>query len=241
MDKQKILPIHQASEETESRLELPFVLSREREKEMFEDWCDEPYRVHLGLLYDPTEVIMPQDRIVGLISRLRDCQSSLPQTYVCKGGEPVDLSYGDPKVRPRPFSLWTKLTVKQRQWLHDGMYLQVGFSLESADSNFDPASCIAAAMTLYDADVSGSGSLLPKDHSPMVTGIAQKRDLILEVGRVFDEEYGVADWNESLIAVRNELLIKAGAFIRGLDPDSEFARFSAEGHQYFLDFKWPNK
>ncbi len=215
---------------------LPFMLSTDAEICFFEDWHDESLVIHLIIASDP---LLRPGAIVDfeqLENFLNGTWDKLPRQCTLPSGSELELSGGIPTVFTMPGSLATRLTAKQRQWLHNGCYLQLGFSLECKPCNFDLNPAIFTAMTLYDLEVVGSGSLHPEKHLPKRRPGLDDYELIYAVSRVFDEDFGSADWNHSLVPLRNELLIRFGAELRGLDPDVEFKRFVSEGHDYFLDF-----
>jgi hypothetical protein len=214
---------------------LPFIMPHPWETVMAEGSHDEPLRVHIVLLHDIVTILTDeyQSTIEAAVEHAID---GLPKSFGLPEALCMELSYAEPCVTMLPPSLAERLTVKQRRWLHNGIYVQAGFSVQDGDISFDLGRPIATAMTLFDSEVVGSNSVFVAQHEPKkIVGFAE-RDLVLEIGLVFDPLLGVADWNNSLVPLRNELLIKVGAALRGLEPEVEHDRFIKEGHEYFLDF-----
>lgn len=215
---------------------LPFIVTRPWEKMMVESWHDETLNVHIVLMnYLSSDILTPEGQL-EIEDKVDRAIQSLPKTFSLPMAQLSELSYAVPCVTVIPPSLADRLTVKQRRWLHNGLYLQVGFSITDYDFFFDLGRPIATAMTLLDSEVVGSNSVFVAQHEPKkLVGFAD-RELAYEIGLVFEPILGVADWNNSLIPLRNELLVKLGAVLRNLDPKEEYRRFVNEGHDYFLDF-----
>lgn len=160
----------------------------------------------------------------------------LENDYVIPSGISIKVLHGFPRYLRMPDSLANRLTAKQRMWIHDRAYLQIGFTLHSASSKIDVQPGLGIGMCLYDQNVSNSSSLIPENHVSPAPLSAKDLDLLNLVSWLFHKDLGVAVWNHSLVNLRNELLVKVGAEMRGLDPAGEYEKFLADGHAYFLDF-----
>lgn len=143
--------------------------------------------------------------------------------------------------------LWRLLTLRQRSWLVDGAYLQVGFYDPTVIEVANPFDGIAIAMTLYDSFVDRTGQLNPiyhlgidpsrgagaakwKDPLPIVNGYRVAVNSIFEIG--------LGIWSRQLVALRNTLLIEARARALGRNPKVELDKFKRAGHTYFLQHDW---
>ena len=115
------------------------------------------------------------------------------------------------------------------QWCVNGIYLQIGFYRLNA--MLDPAEQIglANAMLDYDAMVSESHSLEPRDHIPSHIDLqGGYHNTLFREGR--------AEWSRRLIEFRNRWMVTLRAVIEGRNHHAELNRFNRSNEDYFLKF-----
>jgi hypothetical protein len=131
---------------------------------------------------------------------------------------------------------WVPTDDIQRDWSLDGMVpLQLGFKKSYRWSALpDPVNAIYAAMTTYDRMYIESGTLDPKNHTPIPASEAESQAYRLVVNDLYRE--GIAVWSRDLMALRNEVMVKARAQLYGDDPEVEWNRFLNAGFVHYLDY-----
>lgn len=132
---------------------------------------------------------------------------------------------------------WSLLTDDAKKWAHNGLYIEAGyfntFNAEERNVNQVDQS-VVNAMMLYDVAVSQTGSLDPKDHSPLEVGSLFASQWTKAVGRLFETRTGF--WCDVLQDHRTLILIICRALIMGRDPATEYHKFKAAGGTYFLEY-----
>lgn len=125
------------------------------------------------------------------------------------------------------------LTPEQRAWMVNGRYHQVGFYHESGmwiEEQVHVGTGIA--MTLLDWWHSKTKSLDPNDHLPAQfspTVAAHHNDL---AGDLYLDD--IAIWHESLVRLRNEILVVVRAADTGINVIDALAEFRESGRESFL-------
>lgn len=215
---------------------LPFGRTWHDDIEMFHNDSSSILTFHTILLVETSEQEFGTCDVNHEEESLFSYSYELEGDFTLPSGTSINIAHSYPRFLRMPNGLSRRLNAKQRAWMLNDGYLQIGFCCQDGPRNFEIQQGLGIAMTLYDANVSQSGSILPDNHGEAPTlGLADV-GLLYPVSWLFHRELGIAVWNRSLVDIRNQLLVKIGADMRGLDASSEYDRFLAEGHAYFLDF-----
>ena len=123
----------------------------------------------------------------------------------------------------------------QREWIVDGLYLQLGFINEHLLRGEPAAMGILGAMMFLDSYYCITRSLEPKDHIPLPLTELLFEGLVKDIGSLYKSGIGV--WCRELIDLRNRALIELRAK-RAVDDDplTAYDRFVAAGGKYFLEY-----
>lgn len=124
----------------------------------------------------------------------------------------------------------------QKDWAIDGRHhLQLGFCKGTLVDLFDdPGPAIYLAMSVDDAMYVASGSINPKEHSPIQETEENAANFRSIVSDVFQKGLGI--WCRDLVNLRNEVMVKIRARLYGDDPEVEWKKFCDAGMVHFLDY-----
>lgn len=129
---------------------------------------------------------------------------------------------------------WSLFPATANQWAVEGLYVEAGYfnPISANGENVDQR--VIDAMMLFDAAVTQSRSLDPKDHSPLDVGSLFASQWSNAVGGLFRKRTGI--WCDVLQDHRTLILIICRALIMGRDPVTEYHKFKAAGGTYFLEY-----
>lgn len=119
----------------------------------------------------------------------------------------------------------------------DNMYLQVGFYDNKYNNQPEPAS-ILDAMTVLDLSISYG---IEQNYSsaienPGFVAVEELEDAILyRTGVKGLFQHGFAEWNKGLVELRNDVLIRLRALMKGENPELALEEFHGNNCRYFLE------
>lgn len=214
---------------------LPFVLSPDDEREMVNSDTIDDFELRI-IMHDTPYAVPPSPLTIKKIREiLTPFAETLPKTFTTVGGKTVSMDISIEAVR-RSHNLTPQLSVLQQRWMVDGCYPQVGFLMPEKRFNFSFADALASSMTILDSLVIGSNSTKLEDFEPREFATIPELEFGFRIGAAYQSGY--CFWQSQLEPFRNEVLIRVGAALRGLDPEVEYQKFLASGVRYFLHHRY---
>lgn len=210
---------------------LPFLLSTEDEREMVNSDTIDDFDLRI-IMHDTPYAVPPSPLTIKKIREiLTPLGETFPQTFTTAAGRTVNVEVSVEAVR-RSHNLTPHLSVLQQRWMVEGCYPQVGFLMPETGFNFSFADALASSMTILDSLVIGSNSTKLEDFEPREFATIPELEFGFRIGAAYQSGY--CFWQSQLEPFRNEVLIRVGAALRGLDPEIEYQKFLASGVSYFL-------
>jgi len=214
---------------------LPFLLPPEDEREMFHSDTIDDFELKI-IMHDSPYAAPPSPLTIKKIREiLTPFAETLPQTFTTAAGRTVNVEVSVEAVR-RSHNLTPHLSVLQQRWMIEGCYPQVGFLMPETEFNFSFADALASSMTIWDSLVIGSNSTKIEDFEPRDFATIPELEFGFRIGAAY--ESGYCFWQSQLEPLRNEVLIRVGAALRGLDPEVEYQKFLASSETYFLHHRY---
>jgi hypothetical protein len=184
------------------------------------------------LCFAPSAISFSHSHRHEPLGKLRSAMKLIHGRPIGHGLPAVSMDFD---VVTAPVALRGILTPEQEHWLHDGVYVQVGFVDQNRTTDDGIGTSIATSMTLYDHLVIRHGSNHTCDHEPLELPADRVRNLRMAMGRHFHE--GSLIFDKRLLGFRDKAAVMCRAALGGEDPINAYHSFLAESKPYFLDLE----
>ena len=214
----------------------PFNLPKAEYEKMYAENPPEDLQLTCVLLHDPNlgheKTKQQLQKPIEVLAGVLDALPKEAQRFGLSSTIDTNLDYV-----PCPRFLWYLLDSRQRQWIHGGIYVQVGFINPSLIAEYYADRDIAAAMTLLDYVNNRAKSGDPSKHEPLMIPAKNARDFRSSVGSLYKERIGV--WCKQLEEYRDKAMVMCRAALAGKNPTAEYQHYVMSRSRDFMDYHPP--